>query len=867
MHLVRHALPQAADRAHLKVLGCGHLDRGDDAAGVLVARRLREWGIDAKEVVSLLDAWDAGDDVVIVDAMESGREVGTVAVWDDDDGPRDPSFRTSTHGFGVAEAIQIARALGRAPRRLRVYAIEGGSFRIGGSVSAAVLKAIDAVSAQIAHQAGIERVRFSLHGAVQGVGFRPFVYRLATELGLRGWVLNSAAGLTIEVEGAAADVRRFEARLEAERPAAAVILAGETTRLAPAGYPDFVIRPSTDGERKTAGVLPDLATCPDCTAELLEPTNRRYGYAFTNCTNCGPRLTIVRGIPYDRPATTMSGFAMCDPCADEYRNPTNRRFHAQPIACPDCGPRIDDASIEEAAAALHAGQIVALKGIGGFQLLVDARNERAVARLRERKHREEKPFALMMASVEMARRYARLSEVELSLLQSAAAPIVLVEPAAQDLAPNVAGDSPYLGVMLPYSPLHHLLMRACGFPVVATSGNRSDEPIAIDNDEARARLGAIADVFITHNRPIARPCDDSVVRVSRGRESVMRRARGYAPLPVRVARELPRVLAVGGHLKNTIAIAVGQDVFVSQHIGDLETLEARCAFERAIADLCGLFGFKPELVVCDAHPDYASTQWARLSGLPLVTVQHHHAHVASCAAENHVSGPYLGVAWDGAGYGRDGTIWGGEFFVVEDARIERVEHLRPFRLPGGDAAAKDPLRIAASLGWEVFGGGGLNPVMARMLERGINAPFTTSVGRLFDGVAAMSGAAQRNAFEGQAAMRLERLTTFTACDDAYPLPGGDWEPMIRRLKEDPPALAAVKFHNALVAWIVDVARRTHVRQVVLSGGVFQNRYLVERAAARLEDRGLAVYTHQRVPANDGGLSLGQAVLAGVASCV
>jgi hydrogenase maturation protein HypF len=477
----------------------------------------------------------------------------------------------------------------------------------------------------------------------------------------------------------------------------------------------------------------------------------------------------------------------------------------------------------------------------------------------------------MMPSVDVARRYARISDAEARLLESSAAPIVLVEPRtakpSAPLAPNVAGDSPLLGIMLPYSPLHHLLMRACGFPVVATSGNRSDEPIAIDNAEARTRLGGIADVFLAHNRPIARPCDDSVVRMSRGRETVIRRARGYAPLPVRVPRELPRVLAVGGHLKNTIAIAVGRDVFVSQHVGDLETLEARQAFERAIHDLCTLFSFTPELVACDAHPDYASTQWARASGLPVVAVQHHHAHVTACAAENHLTGPYLGVAWDGTGYGLDGTVWGGEFFLVDGARIERVAHLRPFRLPGGDAAAREGWRAAASLQWEVFGGAGLDPVLVRMLDRGINSPVTTSVGRLFDAVASMTGVAQRNGFEGQAAMRLERAIGCRATDEAYRLPRGDWEPLVRALAGDAPDHAAVKFHNALVNWILEVAADVGVGRVVLSGGVFQNRYLAERAAARLEERGFAVHTHQRVPANDGGLSLGQAVLAGAFPCV
>jgi hydrogenase maturation protein HypF len=697
------------------------------------------------------------------------------------------------------------------------------------------------------------------------VGFRPFVYRLATELGLRGSVLNSSAGLMIEVEGPSRDLQRFQERLDAEKPAAAVVLARESSRLAPLGYDRFEIRPSDAAAEKTASVLPDLATCPDCRDEVFDAGNRRHRYPFTNCTNCGPRYTILEDIPYDRPSTTMRSFTMCAECAREYAHVADRRFHAQPNACSACGPRIGETSIEDGAAALRRGEIVALKGVGGFQLLVDARNQQAVGRLRDRKYRDEKPFAVMMASMAMVREYAIVSEAEQRLLESSAAPIVLMEPkAGSDLAPNVSAHSPHVGIMLPYSPLHHLLMRECGFPIVATSGNRSEEPIAIDNDEARERLGTIADVFVMHDRPIARPCDDSVVRVCRGRESVIRRARGYAPLPVRADKELPPVLAVGGHLKNTVAIAIGRDVFVSQHVGDLETLESRQGFERAIEDLCALFDFKPQFVACDLHPDYASTQWARRSGLPVVTIQHHHAHVAACAAENHITGPYLGVAWDGTGYGLDGTVWGGEFFLVDGRRIERVAHLRPFRLPGGDAAAREGWRSAASLKWEVFGPAGIDPLVRQMLSRGVNAPLTTSVGRLFDAVAAISGVADRNLFEGHAAMRLERAIGPAPTSEAYPLPGGDWEPLIRQLRSSPDG-AAARFHNALVQWLVEVARSVRVGQVVLSGGVFQNRYLVERAVAELEVRGFAVYTHQRVPTNDGGIALGQAVLAAESS--
>ena len=733
-----------------------------------------------------------------------------------------------------------------------------------------------------------ERLRVSLAGAVQGVGFRPFVYRLATELQLHGWVLNSSAGLVVEVEGPRESLDIFQERLERDKPAAALVLAREAIWLEPVGLAGFEIRKSDAEAEKSAGLVPDLATCPACLAELRDSANRRFGYPFTNCTACGPRYTIVLDIPYDRPNTTMQSFRMCPECQREYTSPEDRRFHAQPNACPLCGPHLwIETSAQEkpqvvsgagasACQALRAGRIVALKGIGGFQLLVDARNEDAVARLRLRKHREEKPFALLVPSLEVVRQIAHVSQAEEALLRSPAAPIVLLRPrAGAGIAPNVARFSPYLGCMLPYSPLHHLLMDECGFPVVATSGNRSDEPIAIDNLEATERLGGIADLFVMHDRPIARPCDDSVVRVARGRESVLRRARGYAPLPVRIAHDLPPVLAVGGHLKNTVAIARGRQVYVSQHVGDLDTAEARAAFERAIEDLCRLYRFQPTVVACDLHPDYASTRWARDLGLPVIAVQHHQAHVASCAAENDLRGDYLGVGWDGTGFGLDGSIWGGEFFLVRGPVFERVAHLRPFRLPGGEKAIREGWRAAAGLLYEAFGADAVeNPVIRRMLERGVNSPLTTSVGRLFDAVACMAGVARVNRFEGQAAMQLERAIGSCVTRDCYPLSErdgvADWAPLIEAVSADVRNgtaidLISARFHNALAGWIVEVARRTGVGQVALSGGVFQNSYLVERTVAELESNGFRVATHQRVPANDGGIALGQAVIAGLAA--
>jgi hydrogenase maturation protein HypF len=739
----------------------------------------------------------------------------------------------------------------------------------------------------VVSKAAVQRLRITLRGAVQGVGFRPFVYRLATEMSLTGWVLNSSSGLVVEVEGPEDALRRFEERIERERPAVSVVTTRESAWIPAEGSTRFEIHASDGDTGKSVNVLPDLATCADCRKELFDPANRRFQYPFTNCTNCGPRYSILIDIPYDRPNTTMRDFVLCPACKEEYENPANRRFHAQPNACPVCGPKLDG-TIVDVAAALRRGEIVALKGVGGFQLLVDARQQTAVARLRQRKHREEKPFALMMPSLGMAREYCEIAVAEVDLLESPAAPIVLLRPKpGTDIAWNVAHCSPYLGVMLPYSPLHHLLMRECPFPLIATSGNRSDEPIAIANDEAADRLKNIADHFLMHDRPIVRACDDSVVRLTRGKAGMLRRARGYAPLGIRVAHAVPPVLAVGGHLKNTVAIGVGQDVFLSQHIGDLETLEARQAFEKAIADLCRLYSFKPEAVVCDLHPDYASTHWAEQSGLPVIRVQHHQAHVAACAAENNVDGPYLGVSWDGTGFGLDGAIWGGEFFRVENQRaeenqFERVAHLRPFGLPGGDAAVREGWRSAASLLFEVFGKeSDLPDVLERstgkprldaarvrsMLERGINVVPTTSVGRLFDAVACISGIARENRFEGQAAMLLENEIGALRTEEAYPLAGGDWGPLIEAVVADqraavPVSLMAARFHNALISWIVEVAEHARLKQIVLSGGVFQNRYLTERAAAALEARGFTVHTHCRVPPNDGGIALGQVVMSG-----
>ncbi len=780
------------------------------------------------------------------------------------------------------------------------------------------------------------RVKVALGGAVQGVGFRPFVHRLARELALTGWVNNSPQGVFLEAESSRPVLEEFLRRLQTEKPPPSFIQSLEATWLDAIGFNGFEIRPSaTQGER-SALVLPDLATCPDCRREIFDAANRRFRYPFTNCTHCGPRFSIIEGLPYDRANTTMKKFVMCPSCQAEYDQPADRRFHAQPNACPVCGPRLEfwnadgqvicggDEALRAAAQAIRRGQIVAAKGIGGFHLLAAADNAAAIQRLRARKHREEKPFALLFPTLDCARGVCHVSAPEEQVLCSPVAPIVLLRRIANPRCPiahAVAPGNPNLGLMLPANPLHHLLMADLGFPVVATSGNLSDEPLCTDEVEAVERLRGIADCFLVHNRPIRRHADDSIVRVVLGREMVLRRARGLAPLPIHVRSEgfAPSaiVLGVGAHLKNAVALAVGANVFISQHIGDLETVPAEQAFRRVIADFKRIYAAEPELVAADLHPDYLSTKFAleqgpaaqsasELADLPragwatagprVVQVQHHVAHVLACIAENEIQLPVLGVSWDGTGYGTDGTIWGGEFFLVTAGAVERVASLRPFRLPGGKAAIQEPRRAALGLLFEMFGDAiferlDLPPVAAftatelgllrTMLSRRLNSPWTSSVGRLFDGVAALMNLRQAMRFEGQAAMELEFALADVATDEFYHLPLVsrhamcilDWSPLIQEMLPDaqnrlPAGLISAKFHNALAEAIVAVARQCGQPRVALSGGCFQNRYLLERTVTRLGAERCQPYWHQRVPTNDGGIALGQvmAALRATGSC-
>lgn len=758
-----------------------------------------------------------------------------------------------------------------------------------------------------------ERLKVTVRGAVQGVGFRPFVYRLASELKLKGWVSNSSQGVFVEVEGPRATLDEFVIRLRKEKPPRAIIQSFESSFLDAIGYGGFEIKESETGGDKSALILPDIATCADCLREIFDSTNRRSRYPFSNCTNCGPRFSIIEALPYDRAQTSMRKFVMCPECDREYHDPLDRRFHAQPNACPKCGPQLQlwdenggtiserDNALRGAADAIRACKIVALKGIGGFQLIVDARNEAAVKRLRQRKRREEKPFALMYPSLDAIGANCEISDLEECLLLSPESPIVLVLRHARrtesfgtplyELAEAIAPRNPNLGVMLPYSPLHHLLMRDLSFPVVATSGNLSDEPICVDEHEALQRLRGIADLFLVHDRPIVRHVDDSIVRVMCDREMVLRRARGYAPLPIAVKskienRESTTVLAVGAHLKNSVALKIDNNVFVSQHIGDLETKQAYAAFQRSAQDLPRLYEARIDLVACDMHPDYLSTKYATQLGLPNKPIQHHFAHVVACMAENEIEAPALGVAWDGTGYGLDGTIWGGEFLLVKrDGSFERVAHFRQFRLPGGDRAIKEPRRSALGLLYEISGDGAWDfphlafdfsekekSLLRQMLGKQINAPLTSSVGRLFDAVAALLGLRQTSSFEGQAAMELEFTRQGDVADaysfvvtDTAPMVV-DCEPAIRELLDDvaggeDAGLVSAKFHNGLVEATVAVAKKIGTQRIVLSGGCFQNRYLTEHLVIRLSEEKFQPYWHQRLPPNDGGIAFGQAVAA------
>ena len=738
-----------------------------------------------------------------------------------------------------------------------------------------------------------------VEGTVQGVGFRPFVYRLAAELNLAGSVLNDSRGVLIEAEGEPGALAQLLERLRSDAPPLAVVERVSDEGLEPTGEPGFRITESEDRAEADAAVSPDVATCEDCLSEVMEPGNRRHRYPFTNCTNCGPRFTIVRGVPYDRPLTTMASFEMCSRCRAEYEDPVDRRFHAQPNACPDCGPSLrltdragrpvadgNEASLEATALALAEGRIVAIKGIGGFHLACRADDEAVVAELRTRKHREDKPFALMVPSAEMALELVELDDAAGRLLASRERPIVLASrrPDAP-VAPSVAPASRELGVMLPYSPLHHLLLRDAGAPLVLTSANVSDEPISYRDTEALERLSGIADLFLMGDRPIETRTDDSVVRVVAERPQFLRRSRGYVPrdLPLDVRRP---VLGCGAELKSTFCLARNGRAWVGHHIGDLKNYETLRSFTEGIGHFERLFAVRPEVVAHDLHPEYLSTKYAlELEGVETVGVQHHHAHLASCLAEHRETAPAVGAIFDGTGYGTDGTVWGGELLVGDATGFERRGQLHPVRMPGGERAIQQPWRMACSWLLEALGPEtALPPLIAShvsadewqkvrdLAASGLASPLTSSAGRLFDAVAALCGIRAEVNYEGQAAVELEGVAD-PAEPGEYPLPGDqtlDARETMRAILADlgagvPVPVVAARFHNgvgrATARACAQIAEAEGIDRVVLSGGVFQNRLLLERTTAALERAGLRVLTPRLLPPNDGGIAFGQAAVA------
>jgi len=751
-------------------------------------------------------------------------------------------------------------------------------------------------------------VRVHIQGVVQGVGFRPFVYGLARRYSLAGWVRNTSGGVQIEAEGASRDVQEFVQALEREAPPLAHIDRLEAEEFEAPGFTAFEILSSEPRPGEYQPISPDVSLCEDCRRELHDPADRRYRYPFINCTNCGPRFTIITDIPYDRPNTTMAAFPLCPDCAAEYQDPLDRRFHAQPVACPVCGPHIwlevpgestaqGEQALQAARQMLARGAILAVKGLGGFHLACDAGNEAAVGRLRERKLRVDKPFALMMYDTAAVERDCEVGLAEIELLTSIERPIVILERRQDStIAPAAAPGQRTLGVMLPYTPLHELLLEpAAGFPpaLVMTSGNLSEEPIATDNDEARLRLAGLADGFLLHNRPIRTRCDDSVVRAFDGSPYLLRRARGYAPYPVHLAWDGPSVLAAGAELKNTFCLTRGQHAFISHHIGDLENLETLGAFEDGVEHYQRLFRMQPEWVAYDLHPDYLATRfalrYAEQAGLPASAVQHHHAHIASCMAEHGLEPGerVIGLSFDGTGFGEDGAIWGGEVLYCGYPSFERLSHLAYVPLPGGDQAVRQPWRTALAWLWQVglAWEDDLPPVGAaseaergvieRMLESGLNSPPTSSLGRLFDAVAALCGVRMQVNYEAQAAIELEsRLDPDERGAYPFEVTAGEFSaaPAIEALVADlraacPVGQLSARFHNGLAQLALELAqqarRSTGCAAVALSGGVWQNMALLRSTLRLLRKDGFEVLVHRRVPANDGGLSLGQAAVAAV----
>ena len=749
-------------------------------------------------------------------------------------------------------------------------------------------------------------MQINIEGIVQGVGFRPFIYKLARGLNLSGYVLNNTTGVSIEVEGESSDLQEFIDTVKTQPPPQAEIFEIRSKHTNPVGYEDFEIRESEGLEEKFVPVSPELATCKECLSELFDLKDRRYRYPFINCTDCGPRFTIVKDIPYDRKFTTMSAFQMCEKCHSEYHDPVNRRFHAQPNACPVCGPRlflfdnerkevpVDDV-ISAACKLLKEGKIIAVKGLGGYHLACDAVNSNAVSKLRARKFREHKPFAIMVKDIETAREICFINGKEEQLLSGVKRPVVLMKkrpdaPVSREVAPN----QKYFGVMLPYTPLHHLLLAESGLILVMTSANVSSEPIVFEDKDAFDRLSGITDYYVVHNREIHIRTDDSVSRVERGKDVVLRRARGYAPHPLLMKHPFPgQILACGAELKNTFCLTRGPYAFLSHHIGDLENMETLSSFETGIEYFKRIFNIEPTLVAYDLHPEYLSTKYAQsLKNIRKAGIQHHHAHIVSCMSDNDLEGEIIGVSFDGTGYGLDGNIWGGEFLICDYGNFQRIAHFEYFQLNGGEKAIKEPWRTAASFLYKIYGDDmmdlnidfvrGLDRdkwhILKQMIAKGINSPLTSSAGRIFDAVSALLGIRKEIYYEGQAAIELEMKADSADMgryEFAYREIDGKTEivldPLIKEIVSDlekgvSAETISARFHNTIAVIISDmclkIKNQSGINRVALSGGVFQNSLLVEKTYSLLERSGLKVYTHHRVPTNDGGLSLGQAVIAG-----
>lgn len=746
--------------------------------------------------------------------------------------------------------------------------------------------------------------RIRINGIVQGVGFRPFIYQLAHHYLLKGEVANTATGVDLIIEGPPVRVEQFIQDIPTKKPPLAHITDVSWDLSPVIGYTDFSIVKSKQGTSKKTLISPDVTVCEDCLMEMRDPGNRRYRYPFINCTNCGPRYTIIKDVPYDRPNTSMRDFKLCRRCRMEYDDPNDRRFHAQPNACPLCGPHVtlfdaeknpiaSDDPIKKTAELLKQGSIVAIKGLGGFHLAVDATLNHAVKRLRKRKAREEKPFAMMCLNLDAIRAIATVDQEQKALLTAIQKPIVLLEKKkGHPIAEAVSPKNRYFGVMLPYTPLHYLLLEEAFTALVMTSGNLSEEPIAIDNEDAFHRLGNIADFFLMHNREICLRSDDSIVRYCGDAARFIRRSRGYVPVPVFMKDDLPQILACGAELKNTVCLTKGKNAFVSQHIGDLENRATEAFFENTIDHLQKILDITPKAAACDMHPDYMSTRYAaNLGSLNCIRVQHHHAHIAACMAENKIDGPVIGLAFDGTGFGPDNTIWGGEVLIAGYSSYIRAAHLETIPMPGSAAAIKEPWRMAVSYLYGAFGSEFLDldlPLIKsigrqhiqrviQMIDKRVNTPLTSSMGRLFDGLSAIAGIGYRNAFEGQAAMEFEMMADKTVRDTYdYQLNEGDpiqisprpiIEGMVKDLNKSVPVpVISGKFHATLCALFTDLCiklrKRHSLNKVALSGGVFQNALLLTGLMEKLTSTGFDVYAHRLVPTNDGGISLGQAVVAG-----